>query len=226
MGPQEITKDIYLVGDSKITDSRDCSVYLLNLGDLVLIDTGAGPSADAIVVNIRKLGLDPKRISTIILTHCHIDHVGGAHEFRKLFGTRIIMHELDAGPVERGDSRTTAAQWYGVRFLPLPIDYKLTKAEERIDFGGQELVCIHTPGHTPGSISVYLDRGGKRILFGQDIHGPFLAEFGADISVWRQSMERLLELKADILCEGHFGVYQPNNRVTDYIERYLDEYGE
>ncbi len=226
MAPQEIVKDIYLVGSSDITDSRDCSTYLLNLGDLVLVDAGAGFSVDSIVVNIRKLGLNPERLSTIILTHCHIDHVGGAQEFRKRFGARIVMHELDAAVVERGDNRMTAAYWYGVQFAPLSVDQRLTGEEERLDFNGQEVVCLHTPGHSPGSMSVYLDRGGKRVLFGQDIHGPFLAEFGADISLWQKSMEKLIALKADVLCEGHFGVYQPNQKVTEYIERYLEEYGE
>jgi glyoxylase-like metal-dependent hydrolase (beta-lactamase superfamily II) len=227
MGPKEITKDIYLVGGADVTDSSDCLVYLINIGDeMVLIDTGAGRSVAGLAVNIRKLGLDPKKISTIILTHCHIDHVGGARELRDLLDSRLVMHKLDADVVERGDDRMTAAHWYGVRFLPLQIDVKLTEAEERIDFAGQEIICLHTPGHTPGSMAVYLDRGGKRVLFGQDIHGPFLAEFGANMSHWQKSMEKLLALKADILCEGHFGVYQPNEKVTEYIERYLEEYGE
>jgi len=226
MGPREVVKNIYLIGDSDITDAKDCSIYLLDLGELVLIDTGAGTSVDKIISNIEKLGLDPKKISTVILTHCHIDHVGGATQLKKRYGVRIIMHELDAAVVERGDNRMTAAYWYGVIFAPLPVDMKITKEEEQLKVNDQEVVCLHTPGHTPGSISVYLDLGGKRILFGQDIHGPFLPEFGSNISHWQKSMEKLLELKADILCEGHFGVYQPNEKVTEYIERYLDEYGE
>jgi glyoxylase-like metal-dependent hydrolase (beta-lactamase superfamily II) len=226
MGPKEITGDTYLIGGSDTSDSRDCSVYLLNLGELVLIDTGAGPSAKKIIQNIEKLGLNPAKISTVILTHCHIDHVGGAQEFKKRFGSRIIMHEIDAEAVERGDSRMTAAHWYGIDFTPLAVDVRLTKEEEKLTVIDQEIVCLHTPGHTPGSISVYLDRGGKRILFGQDIHGPFLAEFGANMSHWQKSMEKILALKADILCEGHFGVYQPNEKVTEYIERYVEEYGE
>jgi glyoxylase-like metal-dependent hydrolase (beta-lactamase superfamily II) len=226
MGPKEIVKDIYLVGDSDITDSRDCAIYLLNLGELVLIDTGAGFSVDMIIRNIRRLGFDPDKLSTIILTHCHIDHVGGAYELRRRFGSRIIMHTLDADVLERGDNIMTAANWYGVNFSPLPVDVKLNSEEERLSLGDQEIVCLHTPGHSPGSISVYLDRGGKRVLFGQDIHGPFLSEFGANMSHWQRSMEKLIALKADVLCEGHFGIYQPNKKVTEYIERYLDEYGE
>lgn len=226
MKSKKVTDDIYLIGDSNITDSRDCSIYLLNLGELVLIDTGAGLSVNGLIRNIERLGLDPKRISNIILTHCHIDHIGGAHEFKKRFDARIIMHELDAEAVERADNRMTAANWYGIELDPLPVDVKLKDEEERLKIGGQEIVCLHTPGHTPGSISVYLDRGGQRILFGQDIHGPFLADFGANMKHWQISMEKLIALKADILCEGHFGIYQPNEKVTEYIERYLEEYGD
>ena len=88
------------------------------------------------------------------------------------------------------------------------------------------MICLHTPGHSPGSISLYLDKEDERILFGQDIHGPFLADFGANMSHWRESMEILLELNADILCEGHFGIFRPADKVRRYIERYLEEYGD
>jgi glyoxylase-like metal-dependent hydrolase (beta-lactamase superfamily II) len=225
VGPVEIVKDIYLVGSSDMTDPKDCSVFLLDLGELVLVDAGAGSSIDAIVENIRVLGLDPGKLSTVLLTHCHIDHTGGAQEFKNRFGARIIMHSLDAGAVETGDKVLTGASWYGLDFTPLPVDTKLLKDQEFLYFGAQKVVCLHTPGHTPGSLSLYLDRDQKRILFGQDIHGPFLAEFGANMPHWQKSMETLLALNADILCEGHFGVYKPANKVRQYIERYLEEYG-
>ncbi|HPN98665.1 MAG TPA: hypothetical protein PLX88_08790, partial [Syntrophorhabdaceae bacterium] len=60
---KKVTDDIYLIGDSEITDSRDCAVYLLDLGELVLIDTGAGLSVDKLIRNIEGLGLNPKRIT-------------------------------------------------------------------------------------------------------------------------------------------------------------------
>jgi glyoxylase-like metal-dependent hydrolase (beta-lactamase superfamily II) len=226
MGPREVTKDIYLIGGADISDPRDCAIYLLNLGELIMIDAGAGASYDEIVLNIEQLGLDPAKLTTMILTHCHIDHIGGAPRFREAFGCRIIMHCLDAEPVEQGDGRMTAAALYNLRFPPMPVDVKLKNDEERLRFGDQELVLLHTPGHTPGSLSVYLDHRGTRILFGQDIHGPFSAEFGSDLMAWRRSMERLLALEADILCEGHFGVFQPKDRVAAYIEHYMWQYGE
>jgi glyoxylase-like metal-dependent hydrolase (beta-lactamase superfamily II) len=226
MKSQEITKDIYLIGSSEITDPKDCCVYLLDVGELVLIDTGAGKSYDAILRNIKELGLDTAKLKTVILTHCHIDHIGAASRFREALGCRLIMHELDAHAVEQGDKRMTGASWYRLPLAPLPVDVKLAKDEERLRYGHQEVVCLHTPGHTPGSLSVYVDRGGKRVLFGQDIHGPFLEEFGADLAAWRRSMQRLLALEADILCEGHFGIYQPREAVASYIRQYLEHYAE
>ena len=226
MGAVEVATDVYQVGGADITDPKDAAVYLLDLGELIMIDAGAGTSFGAIVVNIEGLGLDPANLTAVILTHCHIDHIGGAAKFRGQFGSQVIMHQLDARPVERGDDRVTAASWYGLRLAPTPVDLKLAMEEERLCFGDQDVICLHTPGHTPGSLSVYLDRGEKRILFGQDIHGPFYEEFGSDIAAWRSSMQKLLALESDILCEGHFGVYQPKDRVIAYIQHYLDVYGE
>ena len=224
--PETISDGLYLVGSSDLTDGRDCSVYLVDADELVLIDSGAGANTGQIVRNIELLGLDPARLSTLILTHCHIDHVGGAAYLKERFGARIIMHDLDAGAVELGDQVKTGASWYGLRFAPLDVDLRLSGTEERLSFrDGTTLICLHTPGHTPGSIAVYADRGGHRVLFGQDIHEPFLPELGADLNAWRRSMKTLLDLEADILCEGHFGVYKSKARVREYIEGYLDQYG-
>jgi glyoxylase-like metal-dependent hydrolase (beta-lactamase superfamily II) len=225
MAIKEIHDGIYLIGSSDLTDSRDCCVYLLNLGDLVLIDTGAGLSVSSIIANIDNLGFKSAPLTTIVLTHCHIDHVGGAAALQQKYGARIIMHQADAVPLENGDQRMTAAYWYGVKFQPLPIDIKFSGPRHTVSVGQHELVLLHTPGHTPGSISAYIDKSGKRVLFGQDIHGPFLAEFGANMRDWTNSMKQLLALNADILCEGHFGIYRSNKKLTEYIESYLEDHG-
>lgn len=222
---EEIVDGVYLVGGPNVTRGEDAAVYLIDFsGDLVLIDSGAGGSSSQIARNIEMLGLNPDSLSKVILTHCHIDHIGSAPFFREKFGAKIVIHELDAEALETGDSVRTAANWYGTTFPPVKIDEKIKGAHEILTFRGEELHCLHTPGHTPGSISIYLDRGGRRILFGQDIHGPFHQAFGSDITAWRKSMQTLLALEADILCEGHFGIYQPRDRVRQYIERYLEEY--
>ncbi|HNQ66697.1 MAG TPA: MBL fold metallo-hydrolase [Smithella sp.] len=222
---EEIIKGVYLIGGAGMTTADDAAIYLIDFdGDLILIDSGAGRSSSQIIRNIEMLGLNPANISHLILTHCHIDHIGSAPFFKKQYGAKILIHELDAPAVEKGDSRKTAANWYGTTFPPTAVDRKLKGEYEILTFGGETLHCLHTPGHTPGSISLYLDRAGKRVLFGQDIHGPFHKDFDSDIEEWKKSMRKLLDLNADILCEGHFGIFDSKERTRSYIEGYLEEY--
>ncbi len=225
MKPSEIIKDIYIVGGPEITDTRDGCIYLLNFGEPALIDSGAGWSVDKIINNIQRFGLDCKNLRKILLTHCHIDHIGGAPEIKKRSGAEICIHQLDAAALEKGDSVLTAAKWYQTVFPPTPVDRKLGSPEETIRIGEEKIVCLHTPGHTPGSICIYLDREGKRVLFAQDLHGPILEEFGSNLEDWDRSTKKLLGLDADILCEGHFGIYDTKKKVREYILSYRRQYG-
>lgn len=237
--PFKICERVYQVGGPDMTDGRDCCVYLVDgsagpvadpaagapgAGPLALVDAGCGPGYKAIVANIIRLGFEPSDIGQVLLTHCHIDHVGGAARFREDYGCLLVAHTADAGPCETGDRLMTAAFLYEVPFPPLPIDRKLELEEELLSVGGVTMNVVHTPGHSPGSVAAYLDTGRIRVLFGQDIHGPFHPDFGSDIAAWRVSMRKLLALDADILCEGHFGIYSPKSAVLAYIQSYLDRF--
>ena len=224
MKPFEIIKYIFIVGGPDITDGRDGCVYLISLEELILIDSGAGWSVDNILRNIEDLGFNPRTLSKIILTHCHIDHIGGVPEIKRRFGPKIYIHKLDAPPVEGGDPILTAATWYQTKFPPTPVDVKFNYPEEILGIGKEKIICLHTPGHTPGSISIYLDLNGKRILFAQDLHGPLLEEFGSNIEDWDRSTKKLLDLDADILCEGHFGIFKTKKEVKNYILSYRRQY--
>jgi len=225
MKPSEITGGIFIVGGPEITDGRDGCVYLLSLGELVLIDSGAGWSVDKIIKNIEKLGFNGNKIGKILLTHCHIDHIGGVPEIKRRFGSKIYIHKLDAPPLENGDPILTAAKWYQTIFPPTPVDVKLSSPEEILRIGEEKVICLHAPGHTPGSMCIYLDKDGKRILFAQDLHGPLLEEFGSNLGDWDHSTKKLLDLEADILCEGHFGIYKTKKDVRNYILSYRRQYG-
>jgi len=236
--PFKVCNRVYQVGGQDMTSGNDCCVYLVDgradtslpgkaghdMGPLALIDTGYGPSYKSIVANILRLGFEPEGLESALLTHCHIDHVGGAGLFREDYHVILIAHEADAVPLESGDRMMTAAFLYNVKFSPLQIDRKLSLEEEAFDIGNVRINVIHTPGHSPGSVAAYMDIEGFRVLFGQDIHGPFHPDLGSDLDLWRDSMQRLLELDADILCEGHFGIYSPSSAVRAYIQSFLERF--
>jgi glyoxylase-like metal-dependent hydrolase (beta-lactamase superfamily II) len=223
--PFKITEGVYQVGGPDMTAPEDCCSFLVDAGRPVLIDTGAGTAPRKLVKNLEGLGYSPGDIKLVVLTHCHIDHVGGAPYLVEKYRLPLAIHELDAAPLEEGDSRRTAANWYGRELVPTKVRSHLKGNEGTIDGGSFPIRWLHTPGHTPGSISLYIDNGMFRVLFGQDIHGPFYASFGSDIDAWGVSMRRLLDLEADILCEGHFGIIRPASEVKAYIEDYLRNYG-
>ncbi len=226
MKPFKVTEGVFQVGGPEMTAPEDCCIYLVDMGRPVLIDAGAGTAPRRLLYNLGHLGYAPSDIHMIILTHCHIDHAGGARFLSEKYGVPLAIHELDAAAIEEGDNRRTAASWYGIDLEPTEVQHHLRGEGGDIGGGASSLRWIHTPGHTPGSISLLADCGMFKVLFGQDIHGPFYASFASDIEAWGESMRRLLELEADILCEGHFGIFRPASEVRNYIEDYMRSFGQ
>lgn len=222
----KITDGVFQVGGDGLSDAADCCVYLVDGGaESALIDTGAGKNTSLLFANIMATGVKLSSLEYIIVTHGHIDHIGGLAFLKDKLQAQVVAHQLELPAVEEGLPHLTAASWYGVKYEPAKVDYVLKGDEERVKLGNLELVCLLTPGHTAGGISPYVDVGGKRVLFGQDIHGPFNQQWGSDMNQWRLSMQKLIDIKADILCEGHFGIYEPASAVKDYIDSYLRQYG-
>jgi len=65
---------------------------------------------------------------------------------------------------------------------------------------------------------------GERVIFAQDVHGPIFEAFGSDRRQFAESLKKERDLKADILCEGHYGIYKGKENVRKYIEGYVREF--
>lgn len=217
----QVAPFLWQVGGGRLSDPADCLVYALDLGATVLIDCGAGPGWPQIRRNLTAAGLDPSAVHTLVLTHCHVDHIGAAADVVAESGCRVAAHVLDTPAIETGDPEKTAAGWYNLTLRTITVDHRMEGPDDVLNFPNRWLRLIHTPGHTPGSIVAATELDGQRILFGQDIHGPFDPAFDSDIDAWRRSMKQLIDLEADILCEGHYGVFRPADKVRLFIERHL-----
>ncbi len=218
----KLTPHVFLIGSSSLSHTFDCMVYLV-IGDngCVMIDSGAGKSAVFLEKQIEKLGYSHGP-DAIILTHCHIDHVGGAKHFQRKFGTRILAPEKDSDAIEARTVHLVAADWYGIEYDPVNIDDKITGGETRL-IAGIEFQMIAIPGHTPGSIAVLVEIDNERVLFAQDVHGPFMTEWGSSIPQWRESMKLLIDLQPSILCEGHYGIFR-GEEAAQFINSQLKSY--
>lgn len=211
------------MGGAGYSGPGDCCCYLVDAGDggSVLIDAGLGTDPLALQRNIEDTGHRVRDILALVLTHCHIDHIGGAPAIVDVSQCQVVAHAADAGPIEEGDDLRTAARAYGVNSPQVDVTRRLVDDATVMDLGTAHIVAIHTPGHTPGSITVQMRAEGRTLLFAQDVHGPFYRDFGSDIEAWRRSMDRLIAIGPDILLEGHYGVIRPRGAAIDFIHDML-----
>ncbi len=218
----EITSEIFEVGGGHLTSPEDAAIYLIKFGDeSALVDAGCGGATDRLFANIKKCGSDPQRIKYLLITHCHYDHTGGAAELKRRIGLDIVAHELDAPFLEAGDNRVTAADWYGAELEPFGVDRKLSGSGDDILLGGRKIEVLHAPGHSPGSVVYLAESDGQKVLFAQDVHGPIEPSFLSNRKDYGKSLKMLLEIGADILCEGHYGVYRGKAEVARFIGQFI-----
>ena len=218
-----LTNEVYLVGGGVtmgfgLSHDPDCHVYLIDGGDeLALIDCGmaAGDSLDRILANVEREGLDPARISTLVLTHYHMDHAGGAARFRERLKLRVMAPHGAAETLRTGDERAVAldvakaAGFYAAdyRFEPVAVDQELDEGDD-VTVGSLTFGVFDTPGHCDGHGSYLLQGRDRRYLFAGDVvfaGGKVVLQNIHDCSIQRtaDSIFKLAELGFDALLPGH-----------------------
>ncbi|MBE9501967.1 MAG: MBL fold metallo-hydrolase [Chloroflexi bacterium] len=124
----------------------------------LIIDPGA--EGDVILEHTRELELDTK---LIVATHAHIDHVGALRAVKEATGATFAIHEADANEkVMQGMARMLGAITRSLS--PPPKPDRLLKEGDTIEIGDLSFTVIHTPGHSPGGISIY----GHGVVFTGD----------------------------------------------------------
>ena len=197
----------------------------------VLVDTGSPGAADTILEQMRGRGIAPQDLRLILITHGHTDHFGSAAALRERTGAPVAVHHLDAEALRQGvhqpDSlKPTGPLWAlmmrlsALRTLFVPDRVSALEpdiafeAPFRLDPYGVAGQAIHTPGHTPGAVSVVLEDGAA--IVGDMVMGQLmglLPRAGGPIVAWdleqnRESVRKLQALSPRIIYTGHGGPFR------------------
>jgi len=218
----KIMNNLWQAGGGGLTAPEDAAIYLIRFEhQAALIDAGCGNAHDRLVENISAVLPENVQITHLFLTHCHYDHIGGAAAIRDRYGCNIVAHILDSVYLESANNQVTAASWYGAKIAPLNIDHQIKGDKESFKIGPGEILSYHCPGHSPGSVVYLTELEKRRVLFGQDVHGPLDPSLLSNTEDYIRSLKFLLSLNADILCEGHFGVFNGKKKVEKFIKSYI-----
>lgn len=192
--PIAVFDNVYSIG------TGENNIWAIDTKDgIILLDalTTEEDARNVIVKNMQTLGLDPKRIRIILITHNHLDHFGGAAYLKALSGAKLAMSEAD----------WTAEVKWGTLPVKAADDFYLTDGQT-ITLGDQTLTVLLTPGHTPGTVSLLFpvkDKGVPHMasLFG----GQGSPRDVASLLEFRRSLNHFADytdlMQADVVLSNH-----------------------
>lgn len=204
----EIAEGIHL-----IPRVRGANAYLVRSNEgITVVDTGLPGSAGKILAYVESIGCHHSDVKTIVLTHSDMDHAGSAARLKEETHAKVAIHEADA-PRLSGEKELKAVKgvlglFLGVagavmRFSRLKADV-LLKDSDIID----GLTVIHTPGHTEGSICLYLPARALFVgdaLLTNDERTLSLPRksMSMDMDQAKESIKKVSQLEYSVLLPGH-----------------------
>jgi metallo-beta-lactamase class B len=200
--PEQVYGPIYSIGGLTV-----CSFLIKTSGGLVLIDDLYEKDSLKITGNIRALGLDPKDIKIILITHWHGDHSGGSAYLATLTGAKVMVHARDADVLETGLYRDKKV------VPPVHVSRRLVDGDV-ITEGDLSIKVLHCPGQSAGSAvfcaTVNGPEGPCRAIFAGDGTGfknsvEVLDRLGYPgvCADYRATVKKLQALDFDLYCGGH-----------------------
>ena len=222
IAPFRIADDLYYVGDQKVC------IHLIRTDEgLILIDAGYPQAKHLLWESIIRLGFDPADVRWIILTHGHSDHYGAANEFRNLYGTKVAISAEDAAYLRERVRVGKQTE------LNTPVIDREIHDGEIFSFGGKEIRCQVTPGHTLGVLSFFMDvtDEGKTYRAGllggvghEQVKLPYLLYVGLPLDMPRRMLASLDRMEEETV-QIHLGNHPANNRTLEKREQQLREGG-
>ena len=196
--------------------------YLLEDEKCVLVDGGAPGQSRTFIKRMAALGVAPTRISLIVLTHAHWDHIGSARALVELTGAKLAVHMHERTIVENGlksmpPGVTPWGRVFGaalrvslpfITISPTPTDIAVGDDGLSLEPYGIRGKVVYTPGHSLGSVSIVLDTGeafvGDMAMNGLPLtRRPDPPIFAEDVEILNESWRKLLKLGVTTIFPAH-----------------------